>query len=135
MLLSIVVCLFFFFFSSRRRHTRCALVTGVQTCALPIAELRNGLDGHTTIHWHGVRVPHAMDGVPYITQPPVEPGEAFTYTFAPPDPGTFFFHPHCDTLEALSRGLAGVLIVEDPRDAGLFDADVTLALDRKSTRL
>src|SRR3546814_2164804 len=85
MLLSIVVCLFFFFFSSRRRHTRCALVTGVQTCALPISELRNGLDGHTTIHWHGVRVPHAMDGVPYITQPPVEPGEAFTYTFAPPD--------------------------------------------------
>src|SRR3546814_13930704 len=69
-----------------------------------------------------------MDGVPYITQPPVEPGEAFTYTFAPPDPGTFFFHPHCDTLAALRRGLAGVLTAEDLSDAGLFAADVTLAL-------
>ena len=45
------------------------------------AELRleNGLpDEHTTIHWHGLRIPHGMDGVPYITQPPVEPGESFT---------------------------------------------------------
>src|SRR3546814_6638062 len=37
-----VVILFFFFFSSRRRHTRCALVTGVQTCALPICALTDG---------------------------------------------------------------------------------------------
>lgn len=92
------------------------------------AELENRLAEHTTIHWHGLRVPFAMDGVPYITQPPVEPGESFRYSFIAPDPGTFFFHPHCNTAEALGRGLAGVILVEDPRDAGRFDVDEVLAL-------
>ena len=92
------------------------------------ARLTNALPVQTTIHWHGVRVPYDQDGVPYFTQPPVEPGQEFTYRFAPPDPGTFFFHPHCDTLTALSRGLAGVLIVEDERDAGRFDVEHVLAL-------
>ena len=92
------------------------------------AELENRLAEHTTIHWHGLRVPFAMDGVPYITQPPVEPGESFRYSFVAPDPGTFFFHPHCNTAEALGRGLAGVILVEDPRDAGRFDVDEVLAL-------
>lgn len=91
-------------------------------------DFRNRLAEHSAIHWHGVRVPHAMDGVPYITQPPVQPGTDFTYKFAPPDPGTFFFHPHCNTVEALGRGLAGVLIVEDPRDQGLFDIEHVLVL-------
>ncbi len=89
--------------------------------------LRNRLAGeHTTIHWHGLRIPHAMDGVPYITQAPVEPGEGFTYRFAPPDAGTFFFHPHCNTAEQLGRGLAGILLVEGdaPRP---FDAELVLA--------
>jgi FtsP/CotA-like multicopper oxidase with cupredoxin domain len=92
------------------------------------ATLTNALAEHTTIHWHGVRVPNAMDGVPYFTQAPVQPGDSFRYSFTPPDPGTYFFHPHCDTLQAMSRGLAGVLIVEDPRDAGLFDVDRIVAL-------
>jgi FtsP/CotA-like multicopper oxidase with cupredoxin domain len=92
------------------------------------AEFRNQLKEHSAIHWHGVRVPHDMDGVPYITQPPVKPGETFTYKFSPPDPGTFFFHPHCNTVEALGRGLAGVLIVEDPREQGLFDIEHVLVL-------
>lgn len=92
------------------------------------ATLTNGLPEHTTIHWHGVRVPHNMDGVPYFTQPPVQPGESFRYSFAPPDPGTYFFHPHCDTIQGLSRGLAGVLVVEDPREKELFDVDQVVAL-------
>lgn len=92
------------------------------------AVFRNELKEHSAIHWHGIRVPHAMDGVPYVTQPPVQPGQSFTYTFVPPDPGTFFFHPHCNTVEALGRGLAGVLIVDDPRDQGLFDLEHVLVL-------
>jgi FtsP/CotA-like multicopper oxidase with cupredoxin domain len=92
------------------------------------AAFRNQLGEHSAIHWHGVRVPNAMDGVPYVTQPPVKPGESFTYSFVPPDPGTFFFHPHCNTVEALGRGLAGVLIVEDPRERGLFDIEHVLVL-------
>ncbi|MEQ8395734.1 multicopper oxidase family protein [Thalassobaculum sp.] len=76
------------------------------------ARLENRLPEHTSVHWHGIRLPNAMDGVPYMTQQPVEPGEAFDYRFALPDTGTFFFHPHCNTVEQLGRGLAGVLIVE-----------------------
>jgi FtsP/CotA-like multicopper oxidase with cupredoxin domain len=88
------------------------------------AELENALPRageHVSIHWHGIRLPNAQDGVPYLTQPPVPPGEKFTYEFAPPDTGTFFFHTHCNTAEQLGRGLAGVLVVEgdetEPYDA------------------
>lgn len=76
------------------------------------ARLENRLPEYTSIHWHGVRVPIAMDGVPYMTQPPVQPGESFDYRFTLPDTGTFFFHPHCNTVEQVGRGLAGVLIVD-----------------------
>ena len=81
------------------------------------ALLCNALPEHTAIHWHGIRLPNAMDGVPYMTQDPVEPGQFFDYEFSPPDAGTFFFHPHCDTVAQLGRGLAGVLIVEDEAHA------------------
>jgi FtsP/CotA-like multicopper oxidase with cupredoxin domain len=92
------------------------------------ADLHNGLNEHSTIHWHGIRLPMAMDGVPYMTQPPVEPGQSFAYEFTPPDAGTFFFHPHCDTVTQLGRGLAGVLIVEDPAERDLFAADLVCAI-------
>lgn len=99
---------------------------------MPVGEtarirLANELREHTTIHWHGVRVPNAMDGVPYVTQTPVLPGEDFQYEFSPPDPGLFFFHPHCNTAEQLGRGLAGVLIVDDETEAD-FDDDVLCVL-------
>jgi len=89
--------------------------------------LANRLREHTSIHWHGVRVANAMDGVPYVTQMPVQPGESFSYRFAPPDSGTFFFHPHCNTVEQLGRGLAGVLIVDGGESAS-FDDDIVLVL-------
>ena len=90
------------------------------------ATLKNELPEHTSIHWHGIRLPNAMDGVPYLTQAPVLPGESFTYAFRPPDTGTFFFHPHCDTVTQLGRGLAGVLIVEGDAEKP-YDADLVCA--------
>ena len=89
------------------------------------ATLRNDLFQHTTIHWHGIRVPNAMDGVQYITQAPVQPGETFTYDFTPPDTGTFFFHPHCNESGQSGRGLLGVMIVEGD-EAELPDDEVIL---------
>ena len=77
----------------------------------------NRLPQATTIHWHGVRVPNAMDGVPGATQPPVQPGESFTYEFTPKDAGTYWFHPHIRSSEQVERGLYGVLIVEDAQPA------------------
>lgn len=91
------------------------------------AHLKNRLSEHTAIHWHGIRVPNRMDGVQYITQPPVEPGEDFTYEFAPPDTGTFFFHSHCNTAGQIGRGLAGILIVEGDEPEP-FDAEHVLVM-------
>lgn len=75
--------------------------------------LTNRLPQPTTIHWHGVRVPNAMDGVPGVTQDPIPPGASFTYRFTPKDAGTFWFHPHVRGSEQVERGLYGVLIVDD----------------------
>jgi len=73
----------------------------------------NRLDQDTTVHWHGIRLPIGMDGVPGISQPPIRPGETFVYEFTPPDAGTFWYHPHANSLQQLGRGLAGPLIVEE----------------------
>lgn len=90
---------------------------------------KNNLDEATTIHWHGVRVPNEMDGVPYVTQNPVEPGDTFVYEFTPKDAGTFWFHPHKNSSEQVERGLYGVLIVENPKVASSFSQDVSWVLD------
>jgi FtsP/CotA-like multicopper oxidase with cupredoxin domain len=76
--------------------------------------LDNGLPQDTTIHWHGVRVPNAMDGAPAVTQPPIPPGGNFTYDFTPPDAGTYWYHPHAHSAEQIGRGLMGAFIVEEP---------------------
>src|SRR6266852_8410828 len=76
--------------------------------------VHNQLTEDTTVHWHGIRLQNAMDGVPGLTQPPIKPGEQFTYEFTPPDAGTFWYHPHADSLQQLGRGMAGALIVEEP---------------------
>lgn len=77
--------------------------------------LHNTLPISTTLHWHGVRVPHNMDGVPHVTQSPVETGGRFRYYFDLPDSGTFWYHPHHSSLEQVGRGLYGALIVEEDR--------------------
>ena len=73
----------------------------------------NKLSEDTTVHWHGIRLPNAMDGVPGLTQQPIRPGGSFAYEFTPPDAGTFWYHPHADTLRQLGRGLAGGFIIEE----------------------
>ena len=78
----------------------------------------NKLGEATTIHWHGIRLANAMDGVPGLTQPPIQHGESFAYDFTPPDAGTFWYHPHADTLQQLGRGLAGAPAVAAYRRAG-----------------
>jgi FtsP/CotA-like multicopper oxidase with cupredoxin domain len=88
---------------------------------------------HTSLHWHGIRLPNDQDGVPYLTQQPVLPGERFSYSFVPPDTGSFFFHPHCNTAEQLGRGLAGLLIVRGD-ETQPYDADI-LANQRAGERI
>ncbi|WP_373078319.1 multicopper oxidase family protein [Zhongshania sp.] len=73
----------------------------------------NKLAEPSTIHWHGIRLDIAMDGVPYLTQPPVPAGGSFIYDFICPDAGTFWYHPHMNSVEQLGKGLVGALIVEE----------------------
>ena len=76
--------------------------------------VENGLAEETTVHWHGLRVPNAMDGVPHLNQPPIAPGKSFFYEFDAVDAGTFWYHPHQRSFEQVGRGLYGPLIVEEP---------------------
>ena len=88
----------------------------------------NALDEDTTVHWHGMRVPNAMDGVPHLTQPPIASEKTFTYEFDAVDAGTFWYHPHQRSFEQVGRGLYGPLIVEEPAPIRV-DRDLTWVLD------
>jgi FtsP/CotA-like multicopper oxidase with cupredoxin domain len=91
-------------------------------------DVGNGLPQETTVHWHGLRIPHAMDGVPDLTQPPIRPGETFRYDFRAPDAGTYWYHPHVRGSEQQGRGLYGVLIVEEPAPPPV-DREVVWVID------
>ncbi|MGE3992037.1 multicopper oxidase family protein [Pseudorhodoplanes sp.] len=89
--------------------------------------VENRLPEVTTVHWHGIRLPNAMDGVPHLTQQPIASGGQFTYEFECPDAGTYWYHPHHSSSEQIGRGLSGSLIVEE-RDPPRVDRDVTWLL-------
>ncbi|MEW2918119.1 multicopper oxidase family protein [Ruegeria sp. ANG10] len=89
--------------------------------------VRNTLPDYTAMHWHGLRIPNDMDGVPYLTQMPIGPGEVFDYEFTPPDAGTFWYHPHCMTMEQMAHGLTGVLVIAEAEDPG-FDSEQVINL-------
>jgi len=88
----------------------------------------NGIPQESTVHWHGMRIPNAMDGVPGLTQKPVPSGGAFDYEFTPPDAGTYWYHPHVKSSEQLGRGLYGPLIIEEAEPPKV-DRDVTWVID------
>jgi FtsP/CotA-like multicopper oxidase with cupredoxin domain len=87
-----------------------------------IVHFTNRLPEPTTVHWHGLRVPLPMDGVPGVSQPPVAPGASFTYDFVVPDAGLFWYHPHVMSAAQVGFGLYGALLVDDP-DEGVDVAD------------
>jgi FtsP/CotA-like multicopper oxidase with cupredoxin domain len=74
--------------------------------------VKNELPDATTIHWHGVEVPNAMDGVPGVTQDPIEPGETFTYEFTAKPAGTFMYHSHFEGDVQVSAGLYAPFIID-----------------------
>ena len=92
-----------------------------------VAVVENHLPDPTTVHWHGIALPFDMDGVPGVTQDPIEPGASFTYRFTPTTPGTYFLHPHVGVQ--LDRGLYAPLIVDDPHDPGDYDDEWIVVLD------
>ena len=89
----------------------------------------NELDEPTSIHWHGIRIENAMDGVAGLTQDPVQPGDSFDYDFIVPDAGTFWYHAHKKSWEQVARGLYGPLIVDESEPSFDRDHDITLTID------
>jgi len=85
----------------------------------------NQLPDPTSIHWHGIRVPGAEDGVAGITQDAVPPGRSYTYEFIAYDAGTFWYHSHQDASNQVPRGLLGAITVE-PRTAAVRERDYNL---------
>jgi GTP:adenosylcobinamide-phosphate guanylyltransferase len=67
----------------------------------------NRLPEHTTIHWHGQRLPNGMDGVGGLTQPQIPAGKTYVYEFVARRPGTFMYHPHADEMVQMAMGMMG----------------------------
>jgi FtsP/CotA-like multicopper oxidase with cupredoxin domain len=95
------------------------------------AVFKNYLPEGTTIHWHGLPVPNNMDGVPGITQNPVQPGQSFVYEFNATPPGTYIYHTHASYQ--LDQGLYGALVIEPKKEERSYDKEYTLLLEGWAT--
>ena len=96
----------------------------------------NNLPEATTVHWHGIDIEWAADGVPGVTQDPIQPGETFIYEFTAKPAGTRFYHTHGshhgDEAEQMDMGLAGAFIVEPAEsEENPPDQDITWILTER----
>jgi len=82
----------------------------------------NRLPEHTTVHWHGMRLPNGMDGVGGVTQPHIDPGKTFVYEFELKRSGSFMYHPHSDEMVQMAMGMMGMFVVH-PRVPTLHQVD------------
>lgn len=85
----------------------------------------------TAVHWHGLLIPNAMDGVPYVTQEPIEPGKTFTYEFTIRNQGSHMYHSHHDSADQVNRGLLGAFIImpQNRADYPQYDKEVILIMN------
>jgi FtsP/CotA-like multicopper oxidase with cupredoxin domain len=88
----------------------------------------NNLDEPTSIHWHGIKNINKMDGVPYLTQDPIQPGETFVYEFPLNHSGTYWYHAHMDSWKQVAKGLYGPLVVSNLKE-NIFDDDLVILAD------
>jgi FtsP/CotA-like multicopper oxidase with cupredoxin domain len=93
--------------------------------------LTNNLKESTAIHFHGVLLPNEADGVPFITQPAVKPGQTFNYEFTAKNPGSHMYHSHLNAAAQVTAGLLGAFVIE-PKDKSkdpAFDSEYTFILN------
>jgi FtsP/CotA-like multicopper oxidase with cupredoxin domain len=86
--------------------------------------VKNELPESTSVHFHGVELPNDQDGVPFITQPPIKPGETFTYEFTANNAGSHMYHSHHNAAKQVGLGLLGAFIVESKRPRAIEKVDV-----------
>ena len=81
----------------------------------------NKLPEHTSVHWHGQRLPNGMDGVSGLNQKSIDPGKTFVYEFVARRPGTFMYHPHADEMTQMAMGMMGFWITHPKVKHPLID--------------
>ncbi|MDR9456829.1 MAG: multicopper oxidase domain-containing protein [Salegentibacter sp.] len=86
----------------------------------------NNMDEETSVHWHGLLLPNFFDGVPYLSTPPIRPGETFTYEFALKQSGTYWYHSHTGLQE--QRGVYGAIQINPKEPEFEYDHDLVLTL-------
>ncbi|HSH13173.1 MAG TPA: multicopper oxidase domain-containing protein, partial [Desulfurivibrionaceae bacterium] len=93
--------------------------------------VHNAMEIATSVHWHGLLVPPAMDGVPFVTQPPIAPGATFTYEFPIRQSGTYWYHSHSGLQE--QRGLYGAIVIAPVEEKIAADRDRVVLLSDWTT--
>jgi len=93
--------------------------------------VHNRMEVATSIHWHGLLVPPNMDGVPYISFPPIKPGATFTYEFPIRQSGTYWYHSHSSLQE--QRGVYGAIVIEPRNSEQRADNDHVVLLSDWTT--
>jgi CopA family copper-resistance protein len=88
--------------------------------------VQNKMDVETSIHWHGVLVPPGMDGVPFVSFPPIAPGTTFTYEFPIRQSGTYWYHSHTGLQE--QKGVYGSIVIEPSESRQKTDRDYVVML-------
>ena len=86
--------------------------------------VKNDMGVETSVHWHGLLVPNFMDGVPYLTTPPIEQGETLKYEFPLKHAGTYWYHSHTALQE--QSGVYGSIVIEDREEQHDYDTDLVL---------
>ncbi len=82
----------------------------------------NRLPEHTSIHWHGQRLPNGMDGIAGLNQPSIKPGQTFVYEFVAQRAGTFMYHPHADEMTQMAMGMMGFWVTH-PKNPNFMPVD------------
>ena len=88
--------------------------------------VENRMSEESSVHWHGLLVPPGMDGVPYVSFPPIKPGETFTYEFPIRQAGTYWYHSHTDLQE--QKGVYGAIVIKPREERFQVDRDYVLVL-------
>lgn len=91
-----------------------------------VIHVTNNMDTETSVHWHGILLPNFYDGVPYLTTPPIKPGETFKYEFALNQSGTYWYHSH--TMLQEQKGVFGSIVIEPKEKTLEYDRDLVMVL-------
>ncbi|MEZ7497503.1 multicopper oxidase domain-containing protein [Flavobacterium sp. Arc3] len=91
-----------------------------------IIHVKNEMKEETSVHWHGIILPNFYDGVPYLTTPPIKPGQTLKYEFAIKQAGTYWYHSH--TMLQEQSGVFGSIVIHPKKETLVYDKELVLML-------